>query len=55
MSLSSIQRNESPTYPPQRGMAAYEQLKAQWIRSNQFATHEQYEQAMREIARKCGV
>ena len=35
--------------------ARYEMMKADWIRANQFATSEQYQDAMREIARKCGV
>lgn len=33
----------------------YEILKAEWIAKNPNATHEQYQQAMTAIARKCGV
>ena len=35
--------------------ARYEMMKADWIRANQFATSEQYQDAMREIAKRCGV
>jgi hypothetical protein len=36
-------------------MNEYERLKAAWIAANPSATPKQYEAAMREIARKCGV
>ena len=36
-------------------MAEYERLKAAWIVSNPDATQQQYEQAMREIARQLGL
>ena len=35
--------------------ARYEMMKADWIRANQFATPEAYQDAMREIAKRCGV
>lgn len=33
----------------------YESMKYEWIRANPAATPEQYQQAMRKIAEKCGV
>lgn len=36
-------------------MWRYEQLKQKWIAEHPDATHKEYEQAMREIARKAGV
>jgi len=33
----------------------YEFLKAEWIKNNPNSTPEQYQKAMTEIARKCGV
>lgn len=33
----------------------YEIMKANWIRKNPSATHEQYQLAMIAIAKKCGV
>lgn len=36
-------------------MNEYERLKAEWIAANPNATPAEYTQAMREIARKCGV
>lgn len=36
-------------------MHRYEQLKHKWIAENPDATAKEYEQAMRELARKLGV
>ena len=36
-------------------MLRYELLKQKWIEDHQDATAKEYEQAMREIARKLGV
>lgn len=33
----------------------YERLKAEWIRRNPNSTPEQYQAAIREICRKCGL
>ena len=33
----------------------YESLKYEWIRNNPKATPQQYEAAMRAIAKRCGV
>lgn len=33
----------------------YEMAKREWIQSHRNATHKEYEQAMRELARKAGV
>jgi hypothetical protein len=35
--------------------ARYEQLKTQWIKSNPHATPEQFQKAIRKIARECGI
>lgn len=35
--------------------ALYEALKNRWIASNPEATNQQYEQAMRELAKKAGI
>lgn len=36
-------------------MSEYERLKAEWIEAHPGSTPAEYTQAMREIARKCGV
>lgn len=33
----------------------YELMKANWIRKNPNATAQQYQEAMRNIAKRCGV
>ncbi len=35
--------------------ALYEAMKQRWIAANPEATHQQYEQAMRDIAKKAGI
>lgn len=33
----------------------YELLKAEWIKNNPYCTPKQYQKAMQDIAKKCGV
>lgn len=44
---------ENPKYKPR--FADYEQLKRAWVAANPNATREEYQQAMREIAQRCGI
>lgn len=46
----------SPSHRSTRGSHfEYERLKAAWQKEHPEATHTEHEQAMREIARRCGV
>lgn len=43
-------------YPDERtAYAAYERMKADWILANPDATPQEYQAAMRRIARECGI
>jgi len=43
-------------YPnEQTAYAAYERMKADWVRANPEATPQEYQAAMRRIARECGI
>jgi len=43
-------------YPnEQTAYAAYERMKADWVRANPEATPQEYQAAMRRIAMECGI
>lgn len=49
------QRTSLPPDTSGSGLRLYEAMKRDWISQNPDATGYQYERAMREIARECGV
>ena len=51
--MATAQRKRTAYAPT--SLHRYEVAKAAWIANNPGATHEQYQQAMADIARRCGV
>jgi hypothetical protein len=55
ISIAQYRRQKAASEPFTDRWHEYEQRKQAWLRTNSEASHEEYQVAMRELARKLGV
>ena len=55
ISMAAYRRQKAAERPHASAWAEYEQRKQGWLRTHPEATHAEYEQAMRELAKRLGV